>query len=151
MTNDNTKLEKNDRHSKIRPYLDYFRNCFLELWFQAIHYGQPTCFGYEELCNTFRLGYLVRLEVYQESNGAQNKYKEDHGVGGGVVESLLEDDFGDTSSHYLFADNYFMSLKIVDKFAENGICISGSIKEQQNWKLPTKNCSCNEEESQILL
>lgn len=103
-------LDNNDKLSKVRPYLDMLRdNCLdFAIWekessidecmipyygrhsLKQFTRGKPIRFGYKVWCHNFRLGYLINFEVYQGAKGPCNTYKEEFGLGGGVLLSFLE-------------------------------------------------------------
>jgi DNA excision repair protein ERCC-6 len=162
--NDNNHLDQNDRLSKIRPFLDHLRDAFIEHapWEKNVsmdeamvpYYGRhglkqyikgkPIRFGYKVWCMNLRLGYLINFEVYQGSKGPENQYKSDFGVGGAVLlnfsDSLPRDDTGPQPFH-VFADNYFLSLKVVDEFTKRGTGLTGTIRSDRIGDCPLKSTS----------
>ena len=103
--NGNQRFDQTDRVPKLRPLLDKLRQQFLDfcLWEQKVNIdeamkpyfgrhtmkqfikGKPVRFGYEVWCLNMKLGYLADFIIYQGRKGLGNKYKEEYGLGGGVV------------------------------------------------------------------
>ncbi|XP_031350462.1 piggyBac transposable element-derived protein 3-like [Photinus pyralis] len=161
--NNNLNIDQTDRVCKVRPYLEMLRKKFTEytVWecetsideamipYYGRHglkqhiQGKPIRFGYKAWCWNMKSGYLIDFEIYQGSKGEPNVYRADYGLGGSIVlafaDKLPRSLNGNIWPHCIYVDNFFTSLKVVDRFSELGIGITGTIRANRLQNCPLRN------------
>ncbi|XP_046662894.1 piggyBac transposable element-derived protein 3-like [Homalodisca vitripennis] len=100
---------------------------------QHIH-GKPIRFGYKAWCLCTRSGYLVQGNLYEGANTG-NKYPE-VGVGASVVLNLCEKLPQRPDGYNLYFDNFFTSVVLLEKLAEEGHNAAGTIRANRVEKAP---------------
>lgn len=158
--NDNTKLDTTDRLFKLSPIIKELKKSFLEfnIWDTEssideamIPYfgrhgmkqhiqGKPIRFGYKAWCWNKKNGYLIDFDIYQGAKGRNNAFKEEFGLGGSIVMNFCQTIpkmlDGSPQPHCIYTDNYFTSLRLVDKLTDMGIGITGTIRSNRIEKCP---------------
>ena len=86
--------------------------------------GKPIRFGYKLWCLNTRLGYLIQFDPYQ---GASSTYDANLGLGGSVVMDLLSEMPAGVDISVYF-DNFFTTLKLLDRLTAESIRASGTIR-----------------------
>lgn len=158
--NDNTKINSKDRLFKLSPIIKKLKKSFIEFnsWDvqssvdeAMIPYfgrhgmkqhiqGKPIRFGYKAWCWNKKNGYLTDFDIYQGAKGPSNEFKEEYGLGGSIVlnfcqkiPKMLD---GTINPHCIYTDNYFTTLRLVDKMTEMGLGITGTIRSNRIGKCP---------------
>lgn len=153
---DNKSLDKGDRFAKVRPLLAQLN----ERWLmfkpadshlsidesmipyygkhgakQHIH-GKPIRFGYKMWSLATSTGYLIQGEPYQ---GASTTYSiPELGMGGSVVMDLISE-LPQTQKYYLYFDNLFTSLPLLDRLTAEGFGATGTMRVNRTRKAPLKD------------
>lgn len=147
---DNSKLDKNDRFSKLRPFFDIVNEKFMQFDVfafnlsideQMVPYfgrhsckmyikGKPVRFGFKLWCICSSEGYLYRFIPY----GGAAEQKSEFGLGTKVVLDLLSI-VENRRNHNIFFDNFFSSYKLFSILKEEGFFATGTIRENR-----TSNC-----------
>ncbi|XP_070179144.1 piggyBac transposable element-derived protein 3-like [Littorina saxatilis] len=155
---DNTRLDPEDRMSKVRPLLSMINerclNNFVKQQSLSIdesmvpYYGRHGCrqfirgkpirFGYKFWILATPLGYVVQLEPYQGAKGKQVTECPGLGMGGSVVIDLIAEIQGNDAYHLTF-DNLFTSLKLVDHLTTKGIGCTGTVRSNRMEDCPLKS------------
>jgi hypothetical protein len=150
--NDNTKLNKADKYSKLRPLFDILNKKFFEyapaeenhsIDESMIPYfgrhsgkqfirGKPIRWGYKFWIGALRLGYIVYFDPYQGSSTTlPEKYKH-MGLGASVV--LQYADILDTMHYdffHLYFDNFFTSISLLKELKLRNIKATGTLRENR--------------------
>ncbi|XP_046684622.1 piggyBac transposable element-derived protein 3-like [Homalodisca vitripennis] len=100
---------------------------------QHIH-GKPIRFQYKAWCLCTRFGYLDQGNLYEGANTG-NKYPE-VGVGGSVVLKLCEKLPQRPDGYNLYSNNFFTSVVLLEKLAEEGHNATGTIRANHVEKAP---------------
>lgn len=150
---DNNNLIKSDKFSKVRPlwaminerWLTFFPQdanlCIDETMVpyygrhstkQHLH-GKPIRFGFKVWSLCTRLGYLVQAEPYQGASTGNEM--PDLGVGGSVVMDLLQE-LPEKKKYSLYMDNYFTSIRLLEKLGNMGHDATGTIRNNRVEKAP---------------
>ena len=149
---DNTKLNNDDKFTKMRPLVTMLYERFLQYAIldkklcvdkSLIPYfgrhgakqflrGKPIRFGYTVWCLCDRLGYLIQCEPYQGASGTYNK---ELGVGASVVLDLVSK-LPDGVPFEIYYDRFFSSVKLAEILKSKGIGYTGNIKSNQTEKAP---------------
>jgi len=95
--------------------------------------GKPIHFGFKLCCLNTRLGYLVQCEPYQ---GFGTQIDSDLGLGGLVVVDLLSE--LSKRNYFIYVDNYFTSLRLLQKLEGDGVGCTGTIRANRVDKAPLK-------------
>ena len=153
---DNKSLGEGDRFAKVRPLLAQLN----ERWLmfkppdshlsidesmipyygkhgakQHIH-GKPIRFGYKMWSLATSSGYLIQGEPYQ---GASTGYSiPELGMGGSVVMDLISE-LPQTQKYYLYFDNLFTSLPLLDRLTTEGFGATGTMRVNRTRKAPLKD------------
>lgn len=156
---DNTKLDKADKMSKLRPLMNMLKSKFIHHFVpeREIDYdesmveyfgrhgckqyirGKPIRFGYKVWCINTKIGYLINFEVYQgtipNSNLDDQKM---YGKAASPLIQLIQDlPVGMRSLPYRFYfDNLFTSTNLLLFMKNQGYGATGTIREN---RVP-KNC-----------
>lgn len=148
---DNKNLAAGDKMAKIRPLYCRLNERFLLFWppeqdldvdesmipYYGKHSakqfikGKPIRFGFKLWCLNTRLGYLVQCEPYQ---GGGTQIDSDLGLGGSVVVDLLSE--LPSRNYVIYIDNYFTSLKLLQKLKGDGIACTGTVRANRVEKAP---------------
>ena len=159
---DNTNLDAQDKMAKVRPIftalvekcLQYFPGDeHLSADESMVPYygrhsakqfirGKPIRFGYKIWCLNTRLGYLVNCEPYQ---GAGGRTDPQVGLGGSVVLGLLSR-LPVGQHHKVYFDNFFTSLKLIDRLSALGIGAAGTVRANRVENCPVKSCDTMKKE-----
>ena len=94
--------------------------------------NKPIRFGYKIWCLDAPLGYLVKFIPYQEKGSVTDK---ELGLGGSVVVDLLSV-LSEEDKYKVYFDNFFTSLKLVDKLTEKKIGTTGTVRDNRIEKCP---------------
>ena len=149
---DNCLLDKNDKFSKVRPFLDLLNKKNLQFGIfafnlsideQMVPYfgrhpckmfikGKPVRFGFKLWCLCSSNGYLFYSLPYA---GAQNKKHSELGLGGDVVMSLLSV-VKQPLNHEIFFDNFFSSFKLFAHLKQKGFFATGTIRDNRTMRCP---------------
>ncbi len=145
---DHQYLDPNDKFAKVRPlwqmmnerWLKFFPNdayvCVDESMVpyyghhgtkQHIH-GKPIRFGFKVWALCTRLGYLIQGEPYQGASTGNTE--PEVGVGGSVVLNLLKK-LPKDSGYSIYMDNFFTSVRLLEKLAEQGHDGTGTIRSNR--------------------
>lgn len=147
---DNSKLDKNDKFTKLRPFFDLVNKRNLQFGLftfnlsideQMVPYfgrhsckmyikGKPVRFGFKLWCLCSSDGYLYKFVPY----AGASKEKSTVGLGGQVVLDLLSI-VEKPENHQIFFDNFFSSYKLFTVLSEKGFYATGTIRENR-----TNNC-----------
>ena len=139
---------KKDRLWKIRPFLDKFRANCLQItpaehqsidemkipykgkYGQIRQYvgGKPHPWGFKLWAWCSVQGLLHDFDVYQ-GKGGNNDAKE-LGIGGDVVVKLCQTLPKDVE-HKIYADNFFTSLKLIEKLSGDGFLYTGTVRKNR--------------------
>ena len=150
---DNKNLPTGDKMAKVRPLYSMSNERFLLFWPQEqdmnvdesmIPYygkhsakqfirGKPIRFGFKLWCLNTRLGYIVQCEPYQ---GGGTQIDSDLGLGGSVVMDLISE--LPKRNYVIYIDNYFASLRLLQKLKGDGIACTGTIRANRVEKAPLK-------------
>ena len=145
------QLDPEDKYSKVRPLMDHLSMKFVDTFCgeeldvdesMVLYYGRHGCkqfirnrpirFGYKIWCLNAPLGYLVKFIPYQGKGSVTDK---ELGLGGSVVVDLLSVLF-EEDKYKVYFDNFFTSLKLVDKLTEKKIGATGTVRENRIEKCP---------------
>lgn len=149
---DNSNLDKNDKLSKVRPYVRLLNENFMQhdiystnlsIDEQMIPYygkhsskmfmkGKPVRFGYKVWCLCSSDGYLYNFEIY---TGKSQEKSADLGLGGDVVTRLLKV-VKDPSNCFIYFDNFFTSLSLLYELSRLGFYATGTIRDNRLGKSP---------------
>ena len=141
--NNNTQLDPEDKYSKVRPLMDHLNMKFVDTYCgeqeldldepMVPYYGRhgykqfirnkPIRSGYKTWCLNAPLGYLVKFIPYKGKGSVTDK---ELGLGGSVVAALLSVLYEEDKCKVYF-DNFFTSLKLVDKLTEKKIGATGTV------------------------
>jgi hypothetical protein len=153
---DNKSLGEGDKFSKVRPLVSQLN----ERWLmfkppdshlsidesmipyygkhgakQHIH-GKPIRFGYKMWSLATSSGYLIQGEPYQ---GASTSYSiPELGMGGSVVMDLISE-LPRCQKYFLYFDNLFTSLPLLDKLSAEDFGATGTIRVNRTRKAPLKD------------
>jgi len=150
---DNKNLNPGDKMAKIRPLYTMMNERFLLFWrseqdldvdesmipYYGRHSakqfirGKPIRFGFKLWCLNTRLGYLIQCEPYQ---GGGTQIDAELGLGGSVVADLLSE--LPKHKYSVYIDNYFTSLKLLQKLKNDGVACTGTIRANRVEKAPLK-------------
>lgn len=152
---DNANLDPLDKFSKITPLINKLNEkcmkfvpneSFFSFDETMVPYfgrhgckqfirGKPIRFGFKFWSAATRLGYVCWFQAYQGKN--PNAKYEEYGVGGSVVlqfcEALSESHPG---QYHLVFDNFFTSLKLLDKLSSMGHKATGTVRKDRVEKAP---------------
>ena len=158
--NDNTKLNKEDKYSKMRPLFDILNKKFFDhapieenhsIDESMVPYfgrhsgkqfirGKPIRWGYKIWVGALRLGYIVYFDPYQGSSTTlPDRYKH-LGLGASVV--LQYSDVLKEMPHepfHLFFDNYFTSISLLLELKQRNVKATGTMRENRIPKSPLSN------------
>lgn len=157
--NDNTKLDKTDKFSKMRPLFDILNTKFQEFApMEEAHsvdeamvpyYGRHNCkqfirgkpirWGYKLWVGTTRLGYIVWFEPYQGSSSIISEKYKDMGLGAAVV-LLYADILGNSQPFHIYFDNFFTSLPLLQELKNRNIKGTGTIRENRISNCEAETC-----------
>lgn len=158
--NDNSKIDPNDRLYKLRPMLDHFSKKFLELSVLDEHLsidesmipyfgrhfakqyikGKPIRFGFKNWALCSSAGYMYAFDVYMGKSDSKS-VESGLGVGGEIVKKLLRNAKVPKNAGYkVYFDNYFTSYSLLHYLSEEGMCATGTVRENRipASPLPTK-------------
>jgi DNA excision repair protein ERCC-6 len=147
---DNEDLDSNDKTAKVRPlirimnekFLTYFPKCTdLSIDESMLPYygrhsmkqfirGKPIRFGYKVWSLNTPVGYCIQFEPYQGRGVTDPQL----GLGGSVVVDLIAE--LPPARYSLYFDNFFTSLKLLDKLSEMSIGGTGTIRVNRIEKCP---------------
>ncbi len=142
---DNTKLPKNDKYGKVSPLMEILNGNFLKYeevfgprnisidesmisYFgryptkQFIRKKKPVRWGYKAWVTADPNGYVFNISVYQVKEGAKDKANASYGLVGKVVFDVLDvrEKYYQTKKLTLYFDNFFTSVKLVEKNQKHG-------------------------------
>ena len=153
---DNYKIDKSDPYYKVRPYFQLLNEAFLKSLPLDVHLsideimvpyygrhgtkqyirGKPIRYGYKLWALASSKGYVYNVEPYcGASTLLPNSGK---GMGRDVVVGLAEK-ASVQQGHYLFFDNLFTSLNLLDELTEKGIGGCGTIRDNRMEGAPFTN------------
>ena len=150
--NDNTHLDPEDKYSKVRPLMDHLNMKFVDTFCReeeldvdesmVPYYGRHGCkqfiwnkpirFGYKIWCLNAPLDYLVKFIPYQRKGSVTDK---ELGLGSSVVVDFLSL-LSEEDKYKVYFDNFFTSLKLVDKLTEKKIGTTGTVRGNRIEKYP---------------
>ncbi len=160
---DNTKLPKNDKYAKVRPLLEILNDNFMKygeafgpgnvsIDESMIPYfgrhpakqfirGKPVRWGYKAWVAADPNGYAFDISVYQGKGGAKDKADTSYGLGGNVVLAVLDvmQKYYPTKKLSLYFDNFFTSLKLLEKIKSMGHDATGTLRKNRVEKCPFSN------------
>ncbi len=86
-------------------------------------------------------GYVFDISVYQGKDSAKGKANASYGLGGKVVLYVLDviEKHYPTKKLSLYFDNFFTSLKLVEKIKSMGHDATGTIRKNRTEKCPFTN------------
>ncbi len=86
-------------------------------------------------------GYAFDISVHQGKDGAKDKSDTSYGLGGEVVLDVLDvmQKYYPTKKLSLFFDNFFTSLKLVEKVKSMGHDATGTLRKNRIEKCPFSN------------
>lgn len=149
--NDNTNVDKNDKFSKIRPFLTRINEKFIEhaplqenqsIDESMIPYfgrhglkqfirGKPIRWGYKFWMGTNQKGYIEWFEPYQGATTVLYERYKDLGLGASIVLSFADKlilEKGRLPFHFFF-DNFFISWDLI--LRNRGIKATGTVRENR--------------------
>ncbi|XP_061677877.1 piggyBac transposable element-derived protein 3-like [Syngnathoides biaculeatus] len=149
---DNTKLNRDDKMSKLRPLIAMLNERFLQFWpcTQSInvdglmvpYYGRrsakqfiqnkPIRYGYKIWCLNSPSGYLIQYEPYQGA-GTVKSFPE-LGTAGSVVIDLLSE--LPAKRFNVFFDNQFTSIPLLEELKQKGMHGTGTLRQNRTQKCP---------------
>ena len=154
---DNSKLDENDRMSKVRPFYDMMNAKCLKLRPNSPnlsvdeamlpYFGRNRCkqrmqnkpvrVGYKMWVLAEESGYVVGFDPYQGAKiaGPQRSTPKTWGLGECVVLELVEK--LPKGSYHVFMDNFFTSVRLLTFLDRNNIKASGTLRQNRISK------SCN--------
>ena len=154
---DNSKLDKNDRMSKVRPFYDMMNAKCLKLRPNSPnlsvdeamlpYFGRNSCkqrmqnkpvrVGYKMWVLAEESGYVVGFDPYQgaKTGGPQRSTSKTWGLGERVVLELVEK--LPKGAYHVFMDNFFTSVRLFRFLDRNNIRASGTLRQNRISK------SCN--------
>ena len=157
---DNSNLIPNDKFSKVKPFVNMLNDRFLRYGtvFGANnvsidesmipYYGRhptkqfirskPIRWGYKAWVAADPRGYAYHVDLYQGKSESTNKHKEDFGLGGAVILSMidrLEEEFPETKFS-LYFDNYFTSVRLIEEITRRGHFATGTLRSNRVEKCP---------------
>ncbi|CAH1990479.1 unnamed protein product [Acanthoscelides obtectus] len=143
---DNSNLDKDDKFSKLRPYLDawgvFAHN--LSIYEQMVPYfgrhsckmfikGKPVRFGFKQWCLCSSDGYLFYSIPY--AGAIANKERTSLGLGRETVNNLLANvDY--PARHSIFFDNFFSSYQLLVDLKNKGLYATGTIRSNRTGHCP---------------
>ncbi len=160
---DNTNLPKNDKYGKVSPLIEILNGNFLKYGevFGPINIsidesmipyfgryptkqfirGKPVRWGYKAWVAADPNGYVFDISVYQGKDGAKDKANASYGLGGKVVLDVLDviEKRYPTKKLSLYFDNFFTSLKLVEKIKSKGHDATGTLRKNRIEKCPFTN------------
>jgi len=157
--NNNQQNDGQDRLYKLRPLLDHMQRKFLALNpleehlsidesmipYYGRHFakqyirGKPIRFGYKNWALCSSSGYMYAFDIYVGKT--EQDTKTELGAGGDVVMNLIKKaGVKEHEGYKLYFDNYFTSIKLLNKLSSLGICATGTVRENRlsNCPLPKK-------------
>ena len=137
---------KKDKVWKLRPFLELFRKQCLQVTPDQHHSidemmipykgkfskirqyikGKPHPWGFKVWCRCAPSGLLHDFDVYQGKGGEQRK--NEFGVGGDAVVKMCET-LEKRSNYKIYSDNFFTSVKLVEKLSTDGFLYAGTVKQ----------------------
>ena len=150
---DNEKLDKSDKFSKVRPFLNMLNKKNMQFGIfvhslsideQMVPYfgrhsckmflkGKPVRFGFKIWCLCSSEGYLFYSLPY--AGQEPNKKFSSLGLGGDVVLNSLSV-VVKPINHQIFFDNFFSSFKLFVHLKNNGFFATGTIRDNRLFKCP---------------
>ena len=155
---DNQRLDPGDKMAKLRPLIDIMKRKFvaafqrpepetqLDVDESMIPYygrhgckqflrGKPIRFGFKAWCLNSPDGYLLAFDIYQGAGGivTRPEYVAAFGKCGAVVKSLVDElpkEIRQDSLH-VFTDNLFTSLPLAGALKDEGIGLTGTIRQNR--------------------
>jgi hypothetical protein len=155
--NDNTKLNQNDKYSKMRPLFDMLNKKFFEnapveenhcvdksmVPYNGHHGGKQFIkgksirWGYKFWTGALRFGYIVYFYPYQGSSTTLPEKYKDIGLGSSVVltyaDVLQEMPY---KSFHLYFDNDLTSLSLLKILKIRNIKATGTLRENRIPQIP---------------
>ena len=153
--NDNSNHDGSDRLYKLRPLLEHLQTKCLQLNsldeclsidesmipYYGRHFakqfikGKPIRFGFKNWALCSSEGYMYAFDVYVGKS--ENNVPSNLGAGGDVVMNLLQKcRLNANEGHKVFFDNYFTSYKLLDRLSSEGICATGTVRENRLLNCP---------------
>lgn len=156
---DNTKLNKQDKLSKVRPLMNLLNKKFLQwgIFHQSLsideamvkyfgHHsakqfirGKPIRFGYKNWLLCSSSGYCYGFDTYCGAKPSQSTDQptasSDLPLGSRVVLDLLQK-LEKPSDHIVFFDNYFTSYDLISTLRETGVRATGTVRDNRIKKCP---------------
>ncbi len=156
---DNTKLPKNDKYGKVSLPMEILNDNFLKYkevfgpsnisidksmisYFgqyqtKQFIWGKPVRWGYKAWVAADLDGYVFDISVYQGKGGANAAY----GIGVKVVLDVLNfiEKYYPTKKLSLYYDNFFTSLKLIEKIKNMGHDATGTLRKNRIEKCPFTN------------
>ena len=108
--------------------------------------GKPHPWGFKVWCRCSPSGLLHDFEVYQ--GRVEGRKKSEYGVGGSAVLKLCET-LEKHAQYKIYADNFFTSIKLIEKLSADGFLYAGTVRQNCLGKalksklLPEKDLSRN--------
>ena len=139
---DNDDLDKNDKYSKLRPFLDHIQEKFMQNFVpsQKIshdeamieYFGRHSCkqairntrirFGYKVWCKNTLSGYLILYDVYQgKSYQGNEKMKQKLGKVPATVMHLLSKCERHDYPFHIYMNNLFTTIPLPQELEQNSI------------------------------
>lgn len=151
--NDNTLIQKTstDRLLKIRPVINGLNQKFQDVYngtrqlsvdesmilFKGRNTMKQYCpmkpikRGYKMWCLADQKGYIKRFSIYQGKDVALEDKYDGFGLGERVVLSLTENERG--KNKMIFFDNYFTSIRLLEKLKTEQILACGTIRSNRKF------------------
>lgn len=151
---DNNNLNKDDKLSKVRPYLDLLNKKFqqfgvhkfnLSIDEQMIPYrgrhsarmfiqGKPIRFGYKAWTLASSDGYVYAFDIYTGKSSKAKLSEYTFGLGGDVVVQLLQT--VEREFHAVYFDNFFTSFDLLAQLRKLGYYACGTMRENRTGHCP---------------
>lgn len=149
---DNSNIDANDKIFKVRSLFDHFNKLFIEMaeplpqiwaideamepYFGRHHMkqfirGKPVRFGFKFWCLCSREGILLKFKLYEGRDGNRDN---NMGVGESVVTNLALNLVPKGSSGFI--DNFFTSLPLLEKFKNENINLTGTLRKDRIRSVP---------------
>jgi YD repeat-containing protein len=154
---DNSTLDASDKFAKLRPLFVHMNTAFVAAFCReqnlsidesmVPYYGRHGCkqfirgkpirFGYKVWSLNTPLGYMIQFEPYQGKGGVTHA---ELGLGGSVVMDLLKC-LPAGPSYNVYFDNFFTSLRLIDRLTELQIGATGTVRANR-----IENCPVDAQE-----
>ena len=153
---DNDDLDKNDKYSKLWPFLDHIQENFTQTFvpIQKIshdeamieYFGRHNCkqairnkpirFGYKVWCQNTSSGYLISFGVYQGKSYQGNEEMEQKlgKVPSTVMHLLSKYNERHDYPFHIYMDNLFTTIPLLQELEQNGYHSTGTVRVNRHGK-----------------